>query len=177
MACDLNGYSCEGVGALASAAIAVFAFVVTVWQAGVTRKHNRLSVKPFLNTWSEASEGSGVYEIRLNNIGIGPAIIESFEIRVDDKKVEGNGLDVISYAVKAMFPSNAPPVLFKSCLAKGGALGAGEGITLVRIKFAPQTMPTSDEFESMKKRIRLTVKYKSIYKEETYTYDSTLDHQ
>ncbi|WP_319237476.1 hypothetical protein [uncultured Propionivibrio sp.] len=176
MTCDFNGYSCEGIGALASAVIAVFALVATVWQAWVTRKHNRLSVKPLLNTWSETNGGAGIYEARLKNIGIGPAIIDSFEVRVDDKMVEGNGLDVIDSAVKAMFPSNAPSVLYKSCMAKGGALGAGEGITIVRIQFSPLAMPTYDEFEQMKKRVRLTVRYKSIYKHEQYSYDSTFDH-
>lgn len=175
MTCEFYGYSCEGVGALASAFIAVLALLATIWQACVTRKHNRLSVRPLLSTWNHAVPNG--YRIDLTNIGVGPALIDTFKIYVDGQKIDGKGTEPIHKAVKILFPTGTPAILHSSYLAKGGALGAKEGITLVQIQFTPETLPTPEVFEHMQKRVKLLVTYKSIYEDKTITYDSILNHE
>jgi hypothetical protein len=78
--------SWEAVAALASVVIAFCAFVLTVWQVVTTRRHNRLSVKPFLTTWTDSDYDENRYGIKLINNGVGPALIKSFTIEVDGKK-------------------------------------------------------------------------------------------
>lgn len=118
-----------------------------------------------------------MYEIRLNNIGVGPALIESFEIFVDDKKIDGKGTEPIDRAINILFPTHTPTVLYRSYLAKGGALGEKEGIVVVSMQFMPQTLPTPEVLDHTLKRIKLVVRYKSIYEDKTYTYDSLANHQ
>jgi hypothetical protein len=71
--------------------IAVCALSATFWQAYISRRHNRLSVVPYLTTWEEVIEGYIVFKIM--NYGVGPARIKSFNIFVDDQKITGEKLE------------------------------------------------------------------------------------
>jgi len=55
MAAEIVEYSFEGIGAIASAIIALCAFVLTIFQFCSTKKHNLLSVKPRLTSWLDAN--------------------------------------------------------------------------------------------------------------------------
>lgn len=174
MVCEIYGYSCEGVGAISSAAIAVFAFFTTTWQAITTRKHNRLSVKPMLSTWTTTAPDR--YTFKLSNIGVGPALIKSFHVYVDDKKIDGTGTEPIAKAVHILFPQNPPQILNCSYLTKGGALSANFGIDVADLLFPPTALPSPAVLEHLQKRIKLVVEYTSIYEEKTYSYDSYKNH-
>jgi hypothetical protein len=174
MACELYGYSCEGIGAIASAIIATCAFFTATWQACATHKHNRLSVKPLLNTWTEHSHHS--YTVQLSNIGVGPALIDSFSIYVDDKKIDGVGSEPISKAVNILFPQNPPDILRRSHLSKGGALAANQSIDVVTLQFDQRTALTPELLEHLSKRVKLVIKYTSIYQNKVFTYDSYKNH-
>lgn len=81
-------------------AIAVCALALTAYEGCATRRHNRLSVRPFLYTsFNYDKEGSGWY---LYNKGVGPAFIRWGEVRFDGKPVRDwaeliSGLGVRSY--------------------------------------------------------------------------------
>ncbi|HVL19909.1 MAG TPA: hypothetical protein VM422_02805 [Amaricoccus sp.] len=63
--------------------VSVCAISLTVFQAASTRRHARLSVQPRLE-WRLVEESrSGVFEISLANVGLGPAIVRSVAIGVD----------------------------------------------------------------------------------------------
>lgn len=164
------------IHAKVSVLIAVCAFIITVWQTWVTRKHNRLSVKPWLSTWVETNSIPYSYEIRLNNIGIGPAIINSFDIYVDGHKVEGSGLEPITKTVHILFPTKSPTILYSSYLGKGGILGANASLRILLIQFTPENLPAPELMEHIQKRVKLVIRYTSIYKDEIVTYDSSLNH-
>lgn len=58
--------------------IAVSAVVVSVWQVRLSQKHNRLSVRPYLDFfsgWTAERE----WEMTLSNEGVGPAILKKQE--------------------------------------------------------------------------------------------------
>ncbi|UCV29897.1 hypothetical protein [Ferribacterium limneticum] len=175
MACELFGYSCEGVGAIASAIIATCAFFTATWQACATHKHNRLSVRPLLNTWTDHSQNS--YKVQLSNIGIGPALIKRFSIYVDDKELDGIGTEPISKAVRILFPQNTPHILYSSHLSKGGVLAVNQTIDLVVLQFDQRTSPAPELLEQLGKRVKLLVEYTSIYQNKTFIYDSIKNHQ
>lgn len=174
MACELSGYSCEGVGAIASAIIAICAFFTATWQAYATYKHNRLSVRPLLNTWQDFSQNR--YKIQLSNIGIGPALIDSYCVFVDDKKIEGVNTEPIAKAVSILFPQNTPQILYSAYLAKGSALATNQSIDVVILEFDPSKLPTPGVLEHAINRAKLVIKYTSIYQNETFTYDSYKNH-
>ena len=177
MTCEIFGNTCEGIGAIGSVLVASLAFGVTIWHAWTTRKHNRLSVKPLLNTWNDFGSFADGLEITLRNIGIGPALIESFEIYVDAKKVDGIGTDPINKAISILFPVNTPTILYSSYLAKGGVLGVNEKIKVLSIKFPPNFFPSPPIMEHTLNRCKLIVRYQSIYENEVFTYDSLENHK
>jgi hypothetical protein len=63
--------------------VSVCAISLTLFQAATMRRHARLSVQPRLE-WRLAEETrSGLFEISLANVGLGPAIVKSLAIRLD----------------------------------------------------------------------------------------------
>lgn len=183
MACEIGGYSCEGVGAIGSLIVAAIALWFSISQTRQTREHNRLSVKPELTTWEDTSiisaPGGGETHHRayLKNIGIGPALIESFEIYVDGDRVEADGLAKIDKAVALLFPIGAPRIANRSYLTKGGAISVNESILLVHLVFPPTPTPSQALLEQIKKRVKLVLKFQSMYKNEVFAYDSQDNHR
>ena len=65
----------------ASAIIAVCALVLTIYQARLARRHNRLSVRPLLSSFVEQVSGPDArITFSLVNNGLGPALVDSFEV-------------------------------------------------------------------------------------------------
>lgn len=65
---------------------AVAAIAIGVWDSTQTRKHNRLSVAPYLvvdYTISKTADGTTFF-VTLSNEGVGPAIMRSMEIRLPE---------------------------------------------------------------------------------------------
>ncbi len=60
----------------ASMLVALVALVFSVWQGIETRRHNRLSVKPYLTIDTQYFSLHGHIGLRLQNNGLGPLIIK-----------------------------------------------------------------------------------------------------
>lgn len=180
MACEIYSISCEGIGALTSAFIAIAAWALTFYQAVQTKKHNKLSVKPILRIWTDhdlvINHQTGLseihYSISLNNIGIGPALIKSFNFYVDNQKIDGARIEPIDKTIGILFPTSTPSVIKKSYLAKDGALSPNGSITIVYLIFPNSTAPTTTVLEHTLKRAKLVIHYQSIYNEE-FIFDSS----
>ncbi|EDM65929.1 hypothetical protein PE36_08006 [Moritella sp. PE36] len=69
--------------ALVSVSIALLAFALTIWQGFLTRKHNRLSVKPFLDFSWVNKPGEGL-RCEVLNLGTGPAFLNEIKFFVGD---------------------------------------------------------------------------------------------
>lgn len=183
MTCEIGGFSCEGIGAIGSLIVAAIALWFSIGQTRQTREHNRLSVKPELTTWEDTSTVSVIrgvethHKVYLKNIGIGPALIESFEIYVDDDRMEADGLAKIDKAVALLFPVSTPLIANRSYLTKGGALSVNESILLVHLVFPPTAILNQAVLEQIKERVKLVVKFQSMYKNEVLTYDSHDNHR
>lgn len=65
--------------------IAVLALLVSIYEGYEIRKHNRLSLKPFLDS-SIYMEQNKLFKIQLKNEGLGTAIVEDFSIYANGKK-------------------------------------------------------------------------------------------
>ncbi|MCE7994529.1 MAG: hypothetical protein HEP71_21270 [Roseivirga sp.] len=65
--------------------IALSALIVSIWQVNQQRKHDRISVRPYLD-WSQSMNQDGYILIDLKNKGFGPAFFEQGELHVGDQR-------------------------------------------------------------------------------------------
>ena len=167
----MNCYlSWEPVIAISSTIIALCALVATFWQACVARRHNRLSVTPYLTTWSHHDD-KGVYKVDILNNGIGPALIKNFLVFVDSHEVKGQDAVIIRKALKILFP-NYEYSVYNSFLSEGYMMAPKEGRCLINIQFSGKVFPAPEEIEHATKRVKIVIRYESIYKEKLI-YDSS----
>ena len=61
--------------------IAIVSLSITLYEAKVTREHDRMSVWPRLS--QESSDSAGRYDRAITNVGLGPALVQSYEVRID----------------------------------------------------------------------------------------------
>ncbi len=99
---DLKGTNLnwEVLTGISSSVIAICALAYTIWQGKQAQLHNKLSFRPHLTLWSHRNHGQGTYEFDVINNGLGPALIESFIVKVDGKELSGEGSDPIIKALK-----------------------------------------------------------------------------
>lgn len=72
--------------------VALITGIFTAYQAYLTRRHNRLSVRPHVSTWVHEEKTPDYYIIRcevLNN-GIGPAILRDYSVFYQGTKIGSN---------------------------------------------------------------------------------------
>jgi hypothetical protein len=62
--------------------IAVASLTITLYEARATREHDRMSVWPRLI--QETSDSGGLYDRSITNVGLGPALVKTFAVRLDD---------------------------------------------------------------------------------------------
>ena len=136
--------------AIAGLATAVCALVATIWQGVVTRKHNRLSVKPVLTLYREESDG----KIYIKNNGTGPALIRDYELYKDGRFVDERNVQ------------SAIPLLARAAsLTNGVALAPGDTIDLIESK----TYMDGTHVPPLE-ALRFRIRYASIYGE-TWTLE------
>jgi hypothetical protein len=151
--------------------IALCALVLTIWQAFLTRTHNKLTVKPYLTTWSTMAGNEDFYQVDLMNNGVGPALIQSFRVYVDNQELLGTESDLIDTAIKMLF-SQSGYDSHNAFLSKGYMMAANDRHELIKIKFSNPNVPRVEEVENAYKRIRIVIEYVSIYNDK-YAFDSS----
>ena len=122
------------------------ALIVSIYEGYEIRKHNRLSVRPHLQN-DVNRRGVTDYSIGIKNGGLGPAIIEEFEIFANGKKME--------FWADAMNEINCTKSSSFTTLRGGEVILNGESLNLVRL----DTFLTNFN-------LSYVVKFKSMYDEE-----------
>ncbi|MGV3582153.1 MAG: hypothetical protein ACO1N8_07580 [Methylophilus sp.] len=149
--------------------IALSALVATFWQAYITRKHNKLSVKPYLTTWTTTSS-DGYIIVKIINNGTGPAHIKSFNIFADNQKMIGESLEPHIKCLNLIFPEYQF-IWYGSYFGIDYMMPATEQKDLIAIKFTGEKVPNRNEIDHRAKRVKIVIDYESIY-EEKFKYDS-----
>ncbi|MGB2833314.1 MAG: hypothetical protein WBC07_10210 [Methylotenera sp.] len=150
--------------------IAISALVLTVWQGYITRQHNKLSVVPYLTTWSHADGENGFYSIEIMNNGIGPALIKAFQVFVDGIEIKGNESELVDKATKKLFGDFE--YQSANCFLSSGYMMAEKNKhEIFSIKFIGQRKLNYQEYKQTIERARLVIEYESIYKDK-FIYDS-----
>lgn len=158
--------SWKAVAEFSSTVIALCAFGLTIWQACITRKHNKLSVTPHLTTWMHSDKAKNIYAVELLNNGIGPALIDSFQIQVDSHPIVGEGTEPMEKALKILFPQYQYSS-WQSFVSKGYMMSEKETRNLVTIQFHGEKLPKPEEVEHATKRAQVIIEYQSIYKDKS----------
>lgn len=149
--------------------IALSALGATFWQAHISRKHNKLSVKPYLTTWT-ATSSDGYIIVKIINNGTGPAHIKSFKIYADNQKMVGENFEPHDKCLKLIFP-DYEFVWYGSYLGVDYIMPVTEEKDLIAVKFTGERVPPRSEIDHRAKRVRIVIDYESIY-EEKFKYDS-----
>jgi hypothetical protein len=151
---------------IASAAIALFAFGVTIWQGWIARAHNILSVTPLLHMSIDDTDG---LKYSIENHGLGPAIIKSFVIRVGNNVYENPVRDPYLEVIKTI---NLCSMEYEYFLpTKDSALLPENPKILLSLKF---TGINSDmySYSQAEEKIEFVVQYQSIYRKKTFICSS-----
>ena len=110
--------------AVCAVLIALSALFVSVLQAYLTRKHNRLSVRPHLELIKNISP-SGPASIVLKNHGTGPAIIKKIRVYVDKEEYFADDDDSFKAALEKLGISERDITATYCLYEKNAILGIG----------------------------------------------------
>ena len=145
---------------LSVAVIALAALGVSMWQGYIAREHNKLSVKPHL-VINRTVFDEMLIKYTLRNNGLGPAIIESYEIFVDGKKCEGECEEKIKSILKNL---NIKRIQHRSFTPSNNqAISINEKLILLEFEKQGLSESNKERLKSSKNSIEFQIKYKSIY--------------
>lgn len=145
--------------------VAVFALLFSAWQGHTMRRHNRLSLRPYLffDTIMIGGQDGG---LRLTNGGTGPAIAETFHVWLDDMEPSsrsdpGNdGWNAIRAQLEIPFTSSA------QWLEPNQIVQPGETIFVMHRADNHRSEANDFAFDNAVKRLAIEVTYKSLYGEQ-----------
>ena len=144
--------------------IAITAVLFTAYQAYLSRKHNKLSVKPHITvSWANFSDAP--ISFTMCNDGLGPAIIKSYSIEVDGSTVEGQGPELYKNAIIALGLQNITYLSYN--LTEGEAYSVGKSLVLLRFEEPPDRY---DEINEVLSKLKFRITYTSIYEDKVFTY-------
>lgn len=160
--------------------VSICALFLTISQSMATRRHNRLSVTPHLTSFADHKrdpEDSGLQVITfiLSNNGLGPAIIDRYELLQDGKAIDDlSPSNLVKIATKALPATILEDSCYFSILRKGYVLAKDEAVTVAKIKYAPTIHDDPKKLDEALQRFQIRVTFESIYRE-SFSYDSR-DH-
>ncbi len=143
---------------IAGIIIALAVAITTIWQGFLTRKHNRLSVKPILRIDRNITLDDN-FNIKLLNNGVGPAIIKSVKYFVDNTEIVGDQISTQVLHKLGLFDSYEH---FE--ISSGETLSSGEQRSLFKLLKKLEVDALIDIMTTFK-RCSIEIKYESIYNE------------
>lgn len=157
---------------ISTTVIALCALAFSIWQGMQTRKHNKLSVRPHLTTWTNNDERNGFYKLELINNGLGPALIEKFLIKMDGKVISEQGLVPMENMFNTIFTNLDPEQTLGSYLAKDHSMAAKDKYTILNIQFL-QPFPSRKVVAQALTRLNFEITYRSFYGEQFHLQSPT----
>lgn len=160
-------------GIQVTAFIAFLALFVSIDQAYQMRKHNRLSVKPYLTFGTIYAQGNDKGLI-LENDGFGPARIEKISLYIDARLQEGDAMEIANLLANTV---NVPPGkkydVYAFWFNEGTIIKPGEKRTILSITkdIESNDKEINDVILTMHEafsRIGITIDYVSLYEEKFY---------
>lgn len=153
--------SAETVIAICAVFIAACALGVSIWQGAETRRHNKLSVKPYINIRVLISRQAEYMGVQIENNGIGPAVIKKCIVFVDGKPTQIDSYGSWEKVGKAagIFDKKISFMTFP----EGTVVKEGQVIPLISYPKQHWTDPGRKIVENALSRIRVKFIYESMY--------------
>ena len=163
------------IGANAAAIIALCALFVATYQVVATRRHNRLSVRPHIEvTPNRTLDTLGRFAVTLRNNGLGPAIIESYEVTLDDKPIPLAESSVAEGMIAGLIKKPLQQFSYFRILSNM-AIAKDQEVVLLSITFGILSREEYDATIKLLDRLGARIKYRSMYRE-PFVYDSSERH-
>lgn len=161
----------SALAAVASVLVAWIALSFSKRQMDMHERHNRLMSTPHLSGWNHQDGETETYSFTLENTGIGPAIIKSIVLTVDDEPAQGEGSDMVEDAAERLFPNIAKHHRFEM-FTVGEFIPPNKKFEIYSIKAAG--LRAEQLVQIVQARTKLVIHYESIYGEK-HVYDSELE--
>lgn len=155
---------------IATVSISVFALAVSVWQGYASREHNRLSVRPYVQSTpylEGPNKRNGIY---ISNYGLGPAILNKATINIDGTS-HLLSKDIWEQAFK---PIGIDDLCFsKSWIPRGSVIPINKEIHLIKLTSAESSRCLLEVAKFLSEHdLSLTLEYTSMYNEKITTKNS-----
>jgi hypothetical protein len=159
------------VGAHAAEVVALSTAALVLYQAMLSRTHNRLSVRPHLQRKGNVDQAPDVYgfSFELLNSGIGPALITNWKLYLDGVEQYTPTREDLDAFINQLFPNHTTLQFY--FIGRKDALRADESIKLLSTTF-PADPTAVAKFEAQLKRLALVVEYSSMYGEKMKALDT-----
>ena len=149
--------------------VSLCALILTFYQAWASRRHNRLSVRPYIvSRWNKRKENEGTFlSYELINVGLGPAIVKEFTVTVPGFQRQNRSIPLIEELVAhVLVPGKIRYHLKKQSFPTAGYCIVAHETYLVGEVFLP-TPSSNDEqhADSILQSIDLRLRYASFYGE------------
>lgn len=158
---------------LAAVVIACIALGATFWQARISHRHNRLSVRPVIEThvaWSNDRCGLHV-ALTLENRGIGPGTITDLYLKRGGQRLSTPSVadHIVAAYVAELFPPDIKPIVLDTAWPLGRTIKANESVTVVRMRFSLEHTQDSviAALNAHSGPITLAGHYRSMYNEQS----------
>lgn len=164
------------IGDNAANIIALTAAAVVALQAWLTREHNRLSVRPHLQTHIEThtnyQEPAFYYSVELRNNGLGPAILNKWSVFVDGvEQPLPTGKDADSL-IKGLIPNFLS--LRTRFFGPDEVMRANDSETILALKLPLMNTAELKDLDKQLSRLGLVVEYTSMYGEKRKPLDTRI---
>jgi len=155
--------STDTVIACCATFIALCALSVSIWQCIETRRHNKLSVRPYLSIRVMISKQAPYMGIQIENNGIGPAIIKKCILFIDKTPfvIDTNEAFVKVFTDAQIFDKK---ISFLT-LMDGTVIKEGQSVSFISYPEENQTDDGMKKFKERLSHLRIKIIYESIYKE------------
>ena len=147
--------------AICATIISLIALGFGIYQSHLTRKHNKLSVRPILAISKLSQYDKGLNYTLLNN-GLGPAIIKKFGVLIDEKVVDEGDNIIFSALEKLGVPSDDVGYF---TLENGEAYNVGEQLILLGFVDKDSKPDKYSNLNKVMPRFKFYIEYECIYGE------------
>ncbi len=142
--------------AIISILISLLALGITFWQLSVQRKHNKMSVKPYLVINRILSDVSNKMTIELTNAGLGPAFIKDITVYLNNEPFNISSIDSWK---EILIRSGINTTTVKGMMLNKYAISARDTVNIVQAG----TSNSLKEIMECIHRIDIKIRYESFY--------------
>lgn len=131
----------------------------------MTRKHNKLSVRPHLDIVVTTTIKRGI-AIEIKNGGLGPAIILCIEFNVGDKTYQIKSFSDYQEVFRGLINSAQVNSLFNTCCYmpdKHSVIASDSSIEIFSLPPTPDFAPLLAAFPQFGRTVSVNVEYKDMY--------------